>query len=495
MKYLFIIIILSFSCFACFSQNSSVIRLNKEIEELNTDISMKHASYSILIKNITSGKVIYGMNPEQSLIPASVMKIPVTAAALSIMGSSNRFTTSIGYNGNIDTEGTLDGNIYIIGCGDPAFGTTRIGNEFSTDSIFRKWYKAIRKIGVKKVNGAVIADASIFDEELIPSSWLWDDMGNYYGAGASGLNINENSYKVVFQPAANEGDIAKVLAFEPELSYMNIINKVTTGKPASVDNVIIYGAPYSNARVIEGTVPSDKASFEVKGSMPDPSYYCAYAFHYFLLHRNIICGMRPTTVRIQSQQKNYTKQEVTFISAHLSPTLENIIDYTNTFSINSYAEAVLKMTGYNSLGEGSVKAGVKAVKSFWKSKNIDLDGLVMTDGSGLSPADRITSAQLVSMLEYIYKDKTISNAFIKSLPLAGVSGSIRNNFKGTIAENNLCAKSGFMNNVRAYAGYVKNRKGDQIVFAIMINNYNDTPGALKTRIENILIKVAELEEE
>lgn len=294
MRYLIVIIILSFSCFAGFSQNGSVKNLNKEIEELRSDISMKHASYGILIKNITADKVIYEINPEQSLIPASVMKVPVTAAALSILGSSNRFTTSLGYSGTIDKEGTLDGNLYIIGGGDPTFGTTRIENEFSTDSIFRKWYLAIRKAGIKKVLGAVVGDASIFDNELIPSSWLWEDIGNYYGGGVCGLNINENLFKVVFQPAHNEGDIARVISFEPELTYMNIINKVTTGKPGSGDNVIIYGAPYYNTRIMEGTVPSDKASFEVKGSMPDPSYYCAYAFHITricpdIIHKSALC--------------------------------------------------------------------------------------------------------------------------------------------------------------------------------------------------------------
>jgi serine-type D-Ala-D-Ala carboxypeptidase/endopeptidase (penicillin-binding protein 4) len=493
LRYLYIVVILLFSSSEVFPQNNSIIKLNKEIYKLKADISIKHASYGILIKNISSNKIISELNPEQSLIPASVMKVPVTAAALSIIGSGYRFSTSLGYSGTIDREGTLNGNIYIVGGGDPSFGTTRFDNEYSTDSIFEKWHKAIKLAGIKKVDGSVIADASIFDDELIPSAWLWDDMGNYYGAGACGLNINENGYKVTFQPAAKEGDIAKVLSFDPELSYLNISNKVTTGKAGSGDNVIIYGSPYSISRIFEGTVPADKPAFEVKGSMPDPSYYCAYALHYFLLNKNIICSLRPNTVRVLRQQKGYTKPQMTNISTHLSPTLEDIIDKTNIHSINSYAEAILKMTGYIALKEGSTNGGIKAVKDFWKSKTIDTDGLVMKDGSGLSPNDRISAGQLASMMEYIVKDKTISRIFLNSLPVAGVTGSIKDNFKGTAAENNLRAKSGYMNNARAYTGVVKDKKGEEIVFAIMINNFDDSPKALKAKIEKILVKVAEIE--
>ena len=151
------------------------------------------------------------------------------------------------------------------------------------------------------------------------------------------------------------------------------------------------------------------------------------------------------------------------------------------------------MTGYVKQNDGSTAGGIRTVKDFWKSKGINLDGMQLFDGSGLSAADKITTTQLVQMLEYIQKDNSIKAPFYNSLPVAGFSGSIKDFFKGTAAENNLRAKSGYMNSVRAYAGYVKNMKGENLAFALIINNYGDTPLKLKAKIEKVLVAIAETE--
>ncbi len=468
-------------------------KLNRNIEELKNDNALKHASIGIYIKNISTGNIIYELNPELSLTPASVMKIPSTIAALSILGKDYKFKTTLGYSGNIDVNGMLNGDIYITGSGDPTFGSSRCGDEFSIDSIYYKFYRAIVKAGIKKIKGSVIADGSIFDDEIIPQSWQWDDMGNYYGAGACGLNINENLYSIVFKPGKVFGDNAIASSIKPDIPYLNIINKATTGKAGTGDNVIIYGSPYSTLRLIKGTVPIDKEELEVKGSFHDPAYFCAYSFHNFLVIKNIIPDERPSTVRNIKLAKKFDIPVINVLTTHLSPALNKIVIQTNLNSINSYAEALLKATGYAKLKDGSTKAGIEASRNFWKAKSLNIDGLVMNDGSGLSPTDKITVKLLSQMLEYALTDNKIKAPFINSLPLAGVSGSIRKIFKSSAAENNLKAKSGYMNAVRAYAGCVKNKKDEQIVFSIIVNNYNDTAKDMKSKLEKIMISIAELE--
>lgn len=489
-KHIFIFIL--FLTLSGYSQKASLIMLNEKIRSLQSDSTMLHASFGLYIKNLSTGKIISELNAEQSLTPASVMKIPTTVAALSLLGKDFRFTTKLGYSGEIDKGGNLKGNIFIIGGGDPTFGSMRFGDKYSINAIYEKWYKKIAEAGIKNITGKIIADAGIFDEHLIAGKWFWNDFGNYYGAGACGLNICENYYTISFKPGNKLNDNASAEKLSPEMPYIRITNNVTTGKAGSGDNVIIYGTPYDNYCISEGTVPIDKPTFEVKASMSDPPYYCAYAFNKYLNEKSIRTSEPPATVRTEIQTSKYILTEKKILDTHYSPELEEIIKQTNLKSINIYAEAILKMSGYKKNNSGSFDSGIKAVKDFLNAKDIDINGMQMYDGSGLSVADKLTAKQLVEMLEYSQKDEKIKDAFYNSLPVAGVSGSIKDFFKGTAAENNLRAKSGYMNSVRAYAGFVKNKKGENIAFSIIINNYSDAPLKLKAKLEKLMIAIAEI---
>jgi D-alanyl-D-alanine carboxypeptidase/D-alanyl-D-alanine-endopeptidase (penicillin-binding protein 4) len=492
-KGFFTLLLFSYTA-SSFSQNpikdSSLLKLKNEIELLKKDKAFKHAGWSICVMSSKTGKTIVEYNSEMLLTPASTMKVFTTATALSLLGSSFKFETTLQYSGKIDSSGTLVGNIYIKGGGDPTFGSDRFQGT-NADVILNSWIEIIKSKGIKKIEGKVIGDAEIFDNILVSPEWSWEDIGNYYGTGACGLSIFENQYHVYFDAGKNIGDSAKIDNIFPEIPYMDIINNVKTGKANSGDNVIIFGSPFSNIRIMEGTMPLGKNNYSVEGSIPDPSYYFAYYFNRKLIENGVIATNPPSTVRHLRLNKESVDTSRIFIAKHISPSLESIVSITNLKSVNTFAEHILKMLGENKELEGTYDAGAKVVENFLISKKIDVAGFAMNDGSGLSPLNRVTTKQMAGFLLQFINDPAYE-AFYNSLPVAGKSGSIASLFKGTFAENNLRAKSGFFSWTRAYAGYVFNKSNDLLTFSIIVNNYDCKPLEMKTKLEKLMLLIAEL---
>ncbi len=473
------------------TKKPSISQLNNWINSLSSSPSLKHASWGVCVMDVKTRGVIAKYNSDQSLIPASTMKVVTTMPALSILGQNYKFKTSLAYNGEIDSNGVLFGDLYIKGGGDPTFGSNRFDST-SIDIIFEKWLKKVQAKKIKRINGAVIGDATIFDNLLIPQNWEWVDIGNYYGAGVSGLSLNENYYKVVFKPATKTGGKAKILRTEPELPWITFVNNVTTAKTGTGDNVIIYGSPFSNIRFLEGTVPYGKREFKVKGSIPDPSYTVAALFNDYLSTNGISVRQQPTTIRELKIIGGLNKTELTEFDVYHSPPLIEIVNLTNEKSINSFAETLVKILGSVKAGEGSYGKGIRAIRNYWVSKGVDLAGFMMKDGSGLSRANYISTKHQTAMLCACVNDSAFG-AFYNSLPIASKSGSLKNLFKGTGAEKNLRAKSGYMIRVRAYTGYVTNKSKKLLAFSIIVNNYEGSSYAMKKKLEKLMVLIAETE--
>lgn len=466
-----------------------------EIELLKKDEDFKHVTWGICVVNVATDSTIAEYNSEISMIPASTMKVITTAPALSILGKNFRFKTLIQYTGNIDKTGTLHGNIYIKGGGDPTLGAYRFDSIMTVASIMEQWTDAILSAGINKIEGAVIGDASIFEDVLIAPNWLFADIGNYYGAGACGLDISENAYTIYFEPSEIEGDSAKIIRIDPEVPDLEIINRVKVGNTSSKEGngVWIMGTQYNNQRIMEGTIPKNKKTeFEYYGSQPDPSYTCSYLLDKALKTACVEITKAPTTFRILKMKNAITDTLLRkTIFTTYSPTLEDIVYQTNLRSINVYAEHLLKMMGYIVNNEGGTYSGIKVVRNFWANKGIDLSGFLMEDGSGLSPMNNVTPRHLAEMLRVFTKDSTYTS-FYKSLPIGGKTGSLSNILKGSAAENNLRAKSGYMYGVRSFAGYVKNKKKEQLAFSMIVNNYECKAAEVKKKFEKLMIKIAEL---
>lgn len=419
--------------------------------------NIDHATVSIYAVDCNSGKVIFDKNSNLSLTPASCMKIATTAAALHLLGSKHRFETLLEYDGLIDSSKTLQGNVYIRGGGDPCLGSERIDGNLSWQQQIQLWADAIQNLKIQRIEGKVIADATRWEKALAPASWSWEDLGNYYGAGACALSFHENSYSLFFKPGSKVGDDAQIVRTDPPLPMVTLKNEVKTGPVGSGDCACIFGSEFSLNQFIRGTIPAAVNEFAIRGAIPDPAICCAQLLTQELQARGIA---------IQGQQIDFG-QRITFHQTK-SPTVAEIVYWTNQKSVNLFAEHLLKTMGELAYNEGTTDLGIRAITDFWKSQGIDLSGFNMVDGSGLSRKNLITTKQLVEILLKMKKSDFFP-LFFDSLPQ--IQGAIR-------------AKGGSMSLIKGYAGYAGN-----VAFAILINHCSD-PKMMHEKINTFLANLA-----
>jgi D-alanyl-D-alanine carboxypeptidase/D-alanyl-D-alanine-endopeptidase (penicillin-binding protein 4) len=465
------------------------VALLSEIQQLKSDKDLLQCSWGFYAIETSTKKIVADYNSELLLEPASVLKVLTTGAALNLLGEDFQFSTQLAYSGNIDKAGVLHGNLYIIGGGDPTIGSPLFPGAHC-DSVFKKFKTALANANIKEINGHIVADASVFDDNALSDGWIWEDIGNYYAGGAFGINVHENFYSVLFNAGINLGDSAYISGTENMPSEMQLINHVTTAAANSGDNCFIYGSPYTYQRLLQGTVPQGKKNYPVDGSLPDPPLYFAGLFYQSLREANISITGIPTTTRIEKIAGITDSPTKTIISEYKSPKLSQIIYYTNLKSNNLFAEAILKIIGKSQNGTGSAQSGVQAMVNYYKNQTINLDGLVMEDGCGLSRLDKISTRQLTEVLANLASKKTFTT-FSNSLPMAGISGGMAGMCKNTVAEKNLRAKTGNMTKIKSYAGYVTNAAGKKIAFSIIFNNYGCSNAALKQKIEKLMVLMAE----
>jgi serine-type D-Ala-D-Ala carboxypeptidase/endopeptidase (penicillin-binding protein 4) len=469
-----------------FSDNAhSPSSQERQLRAFASDPALKNASWGIYVVDVSSGRTIISHNEHLALVPASTQKVLTTASALLMLGGDFRYKTLLGYSGSIDQSGTLNGDIIIKGSGDPSLGSTALHDSLNLNRVFQTWLKAIKTAGIRQINGRVFADESVFDHELIPRKWLWEDMGNYYGAGSSGLTVNENMYTVYFKPGNALGQSAEVLLTEPVIPGMTFINQVKTGPRGSGDQVYIFGAPYQMQRTLTGTVPIGSSNFPVRGSMPDPALYVSAAFSDFLNQNQIAQNLPPSNQRIAAFSGYPVPSINRVLYTWFSPALTAIAGRTNLNSVNTYAENLLKTIGSQVKKEGTNAAGIEAMKDFWKAKGLDVEGMFLYDGSGLSPSNRITVYQLAQVLRFTGQSP-VYESFQADFPLAGRTGSLASSFRGTPSEGVLRAKSGFIANVRSYAGYTKTADGKTLAFAFIVNDYHGTPASMREKMTKLM---------
>lgn len=267
---------------------------------------------------------------------------------------------------------------------------------------------------------------------------------------------------------------------------LTIDNTVRTGPVGSGDNAWIYGAPFSEYRYISGTIPAGVSEFTIKGSMPDPPY-ALVSLLYSELQKN---GFEISHLPIRSSLLKATDavflEPVNLIFKHQSPSLKEIIANTNLYSINLYAEAL-----YNTIEKKIGKFQNEVISNYWKSSGIITEGNFIYDGSGLSPQTGIKPGFLTLVLYEMAKDST-AKSFYASLPVAGESGTLSRFCKGSSAEKQIHAKSGSMEKVLGYSGYVKGKSGKEYSFSILVNNYTGKYSSTVQRIEKLMNIMIEL---
>jgi len=463
----------------------AVDSLLMEIAAFSQDSILRNASFAYLIYDVTADSIIAERNPNLSLVPASTIKLFTTAAALEILGPGANYRTKLLYDGVIENR-ILKGNLIIKGGGDPTFCV----GEQAMNKVFSAWEKSIANLNIDSINGNIIGDARIFAEDFIPYTWTWGEINMGYSAAPSGLSINGNLYSFKFDPAKKDfvSPIDSGLALtQPNSVFLNQVVVYTAD-----DELYLVGFPDSPEKTIRGTVRDANLKANVVGVIHDPAMLAARLLREKLIEKGIpVSGKAMSTSAKDSLRAGKSAQTLHEIASVTSPSVGSLVNIVNQHSNNFLAETLLKQLGVKKSGNGSTEAGVRAVYNFLKSKSIDLSGFFMFDGSGISRYNAVTVTQLVELLKYM-QHSPVSETFRNSLSVAGRSGTLGKICINSEAEGNIQGKSGTMSRVKSYAGYAKTRNNHELIFAVIVNNFNCTTVEMRSKLEQVLIRMSAL---
>lgn len=423
------------------------------------------ASFTVL--DGKTGQPIFTHNAAIGLPTASTMKVITSITALDILGPDYTYQTKLAYTGEIDSLGVLHGDIIVIGSGDPTLGSDRYAAT-KAETLLNKWVSKIQQAGITHISGQVVGDDLYLNGNDIPPTWSWGDMGNYYGAGISGLNWCENKAGLSFSARA-VGQPTSMLSKTTPLTGTTLINEVTTGPNGSGDKVYAYSAPYSNVIYLRGTYGRDlKKVIEI--AIPDPALELAQQLTASLSNADIAVDSLPTTgKRLLNQgiRLNNQKQE---LDIHHSPALKNIVHWFNQKSINLYGEAMLKSFGIISHNKSNSEEASTLLSKYWEQKlKIPASELHIHDGSGLSPQNRVTTLAMAKIMHYAQSRPWFAD-FQKSLP--------------TI--NGMTMKSGTIGGVLGYTGFHTNKAGAPVTFSLLVNNYTGSTATMRQEMFTLL---------
>jgi D-alanyl-D-alanine carboxypeptidase/D-alanyl-D-alanine-endopeptidase (penicillin-binding protein 4) len=436
-------------------------KLEAAIKALKADPQMKHAIIGLYIKD--GEKVIWDENSQVGLAPASCQKVIVSTASLELLGEDFQYQTRIAYDGNMGA-GVLNGNLYIVASGDPSLGSWRYTGSKPED-IMESIHGMLQAAGITRINGNILLDDHRFAYQPLPRGWVWEDLGNYYGAGAQGLNWHENQYDLDLQPGANPGDSTRILGARPELPIGDtLLNQITTGPKGSPDGSNIYFAPTAHTGYADGTIPAGPDKVTIGGSIPNPDR---------LFGAQLLQNMATWGINIQGTIKDnedYIRTGQTFpqftsvMGSLPSPSLDSLVYWFLKKSINLYGEALVKTLSLRKGQLANTDSGVAIVRAFWAQHGVDPTAFHIQDGSGLSPQNRVTAFGLVQVLEFA-RTKPWFKAFNDALPII----------------DGISMKSGSIGGARGYTGYVGN-----YTFAFLINNYDGSGTEVQHKMWKVL---------
>ncbi len=428
-------------------------KIERIFREWSADPKLAGALLGFCLLDENGGTLFASPLAATALCPASALKTVTTGAAFGILGPEFRFETMLTATAPIAAAGTLDGDLVLVGSGDPTFSQADL-DELADAAIAS---------GLKKVAGSLRVDASVFPHDPMSEYWNWGDIGNAYGAGAFGLNLEHNRLEVRFEPGAQPGEPAKFLGGGPAPRDTRWENRVITGPASSGDEVVIYSEPYGRTVTLRGTVPAGAGNFPIYGAIPDPPALAAE------LLRARLTG---AGVKFSDAPGPFATTAKTMLATHQSAPLAEIIDHLHQVSDNLEAQCL-----FLTIGQRQGTAPADAVRQYWEKAGVAFTGLRLLDGSGLARANMIRPLDL-ARVNLAARRGPHGQRFYESLT-AYAGGTVR-------------GKIGGMSGVKTKAGFIRTAAGRELTFALMGNGL-PSGREFWTRLEELLRTIRDTE--
>lgn len=463
------------------AQDASIDALRRELTSILQDESTSNGWWGVSIVDLDREESLFSQSSGKSFVPASNTKLYTTASALTLLGPDFRYRTELYASGQVE-NGTLPGPIIVRGSGDPSFGP-----RFSGDGtlVFRQWADSLRALGITTIAGDVVGDDDLFDDVPLGNGWSWDDEPFWYAAEISGLSYFDNTIDLTVK-ASTAGQPAR-LSWEPiSTSYIDVVNATSTlPRGARVDED--YHRDRGTNRFRIGTAVPEGGSDLESLTVTNPTLYFVHVLREALVAAGIVVLGSPRDIDEASFKPDYAM--LTRVATHVSPPLAEIVKVVNKPSQNLYAEQLLRTMGAHGMGAGSADAGWKAAMPYLAQTGIDTTRIQLTDGSGLSRTNLVTPDMTVSLLRHVWTraSRPVRDAFVESLPIGGVDGTLSARFREGRSRGNVRAKTGTVSNVSSLSGYVTTAGGSQLAFSIMSNHFT-SPASRSRAVQDRIVE-------
>jgi D-alanyl-D-alanine carboxypeptidase/D-alanyl-D-alanine-endopeptidase (penicillin-binding protein 4) len=429
------------------------------VESLNDDLAgaltqhTRSGRWGVMVVSLTRGDTLFRASPDAMMQPASTMKMYTSVLALDRFGPDYQFKTAVLRKGQLGPDGTLEGNLYLRGGGDPSLASRFWGTASPMDSLAR----LVAAAGVKHVHGDVIGDASAFDPQLVPEGWQSRYLGAAYAARVSALSLNENLVWVVVQADGKKA----VVSLDPATTTIPVQStvRVVGGSRGRISAV----RQKDGGILVRGTVGASAPPQRYSLVVDDPASFTTGALRAALEKAGVVVDGRVTV--------GATPTDATEVASLASANLANIIAEMNRESINLYAELLFRDAAHSAAPDqaGSAQTGLTSLRTLLSEKiGARPEDVQVSDGSGLSVLDRVTPRSMVELLSFAHR-AAWGATFHASLPLEGESGTLRHRARYTPARGNLHAKTGTTNTVASLGGYVTAKNGEILAFSFIYN--------------------------
>jgi len=480
----------------------------KRIDAILSAPDLARGFWGIEVVALDSGKVLYAQNADKLFTPASNTKLFTTAAALALIGPDYTVRTTVETSGTLDKYGRLTGDLVLVGRGDPNLSGRELPYALHTQrndhpiQVLEQLADSLVQKGVKFVDGDIIADDSYFAFERYGEGWSQDDLVLADGAPVSALTINDNVVFVNILPADHAGERAFV-SITPFADYYRIDNRIITTPPGTGRKIFINREPGSTFLTLWGNVPLDDAGANEALAIEDPAEFAAVLFHQLLENRGIVvygkqrtrhtelASLSTLTVTAMAPARGgdesprpLPSQPLVLASHQSKPLLEDVT-VINKVSQNLHAEILLRLLGREKGTAGTIEGGLEVLRGFLNQAAVPSDQYIFYDGSGLSRQNLVTPDALVQLLRYAAAQPW-AGSFRETLPVAGVDGSLADQFPHLDPRARVYAKTGSLGGVKALSGYATTVRGQQIAFSILSNNFNMPSKRVTDAIDSIV---------
>ena len=452
------------------ASKKAAAKFSARAETLLGAMPASKGEWGLLIADAESGETLYEQNADKYFVPASNMKLFTTALALAKLGPDFRFHTTLETPGTISSQGALNGDLVLVGRGDPNLSNRKFPYELKEEfdgppeKGLAELADALVAKGVRQISGDVVGDDSYFPRERYPNGWEIDDMVWEYGAAISAIVVNDNTVTLTLTPGEQVGGPVQA-AVTPTTPDFVVENNVTTSAADVKSDLTLTREPGSNLVVVKGTLPAKSAPRKLVLAIEEPAQHAAATLKRLLEER----GVKVAGVARARHDHPELGGDPVVLAEHVSVPLGDALKLINKISQNLHTEMLLRTAARQSGPWATTDDLMKIPADFYATAGIAPGDVIQTDASGLSRHDLVTPRAIVTLLAFAQKQPWFG-LYYASLPVAGVDGTLEDRMKNTPAAGRIHAKTGSVEHVRTLSGFAETASGRRLIFSFLSNN-------------------------